>query len=69
MTFTFTLITIVCGGTRGGAQGVLPPHALFLDQTKGRKKKIGETWPLPYLRVWMTAPAPPILYSKLYKDN
>ena len=44
---------------------------LFLDQTEARRteKKIGETGPLLNLREWMTAPPPPLTYSKLYNDN
>ena len=42
-----------------GPGGSYPPPPLFLDQLRpqGPKKK-GETGPLPYPRVWMTAPAP-----------
>ena len=45
---------------RGGA----PP--LFLDQTDAQRaaKMFLETFPPPYLRVWMTAPPPPPLISR-----
>ena len=48
-------LTILSGGSRGGARGVRPP--LFLDQTEARRaeKNVGDRPPpLPYLRVWMT---------------
>ena len=43
-----------------GGSGRLP---LFLDQTETRRaeKKVLETAPPPYLRVWITAPPPPYL--------
>ena len=37
------------------------PFPLFLEQTEAQRaeKKFLETGPLPYLRVWTTAPQPP----------
>ena len=46
------------GGSRGGAQGPLPPP-LFLDQMRPEgPKKFSDNGP-PYLRVLMTPPHPP----------
>ena len=51
------------GGSRGGAR---PPPPLSLDQTKARRAEkifLGGRPGLPYLRVWMTAPA---IYLKVW---
>ena len=59
----------ISGGSRGGAQGSGPP--LFLDQTEARRaeKNFSGDWALPYLRVWMTAPPPPISRSGSCTEN
>ena len=44
--------------------GNLPPLPLFLNQTEARraeKQIFGDRPPPPYLRVWITAPHPPLI--------
>ena len=47
------------------------PSPLFLDQTEARRGKnfFGGDRPLPYLRVWMTAPPPHPLISRSGSDT
>jgi len=44
-------------------EGPAPPSPLSLDQTEARGAEKNLLWPPPspaYLRVWMTAPPPPL---------
>ena len=63
MTFSYQSFVvkaiILGGGSRGGAQGARPSPNVSTKLRPERPKKIFlETGLPPYLRVWMTAPAP-----------